>query len=190
MVNESPKQLTYGTAHQLVHSWIENKNLLKHCYAVEAAMEAYAEKFDAEDVELWKISGLIHDADWEKWPDEHPNHLIEWLRDREVPDSLINAVAAHGFEFNIEPTSSMAKTLRAVDELTGLIVAVTLVRESKSINDVTVDHILKKWNKSGFAKGVRRSDIEKGAQEIGVDLREHIAFVLKAMQSISDKLGL
>lgn len=190
MASETFIGISYEQASDLVTSWVENINLRKHCYAVEVAMSAYAAKFDPVNIEKWKIAGLIHDADWDKWPEEHPHHLISWLNDHHVSEDVINAVAAHGFEFNIEPKTLMAKTLRAVDELTGLIVAVTLVQESKKLEDVTVQHVLRKWNKSGFARGVSRSDIERGAEEIEIELHEHIAIVLRAMQDISETLEL
>lgn len=179
-------------AWQKVNELIENPNLLKHCLAVEAAMLAYADYFNIpeEEREKWAIAGLIHDADWKKYPQKHPNVVIGWLKKNNADDDLINAVAAHGFEFGIEPGTLMAKTLRAVDELTGFIVAVALVRRSKKLSDVSVESVLKKWNVSGFARGVKREDIERGAAEINVLLEKHIEIVLKAMQKISKQLGL
>lgn len=184
--------ITRSQAWQEVNELIENQNLVKHCLAVEAAMRAYADHFQVPEAERqnWAVAGLIHDADWEKYPDQHPNMIIEWLKENGADPSVVNAVASHGFEFDVEPQTLMAKTLRAVDELTGLIVAVTLVRESKKLADVTVESVRKKWGTTGFAKGVKREDIERGAVEIGVELDDHIATVLKAMQETADELGL
>jgi predicted hydrolase (HD superfamily) len=179
-------------AYTKLDSMLENKNLLKHCLAVEAALKAYAEYFDVPENERedWAVAGLIHDADWEKFPDQHPQVIVEWLKENGADDDIINAVEAHGFAFNIEAKTQMAKILRAVDELTGLITATALVRESKKLSEVTVESVQKKWNNAGFAKGVNREDIVRGAAEIGVPLEKHIEIVLGAMQGISDELGL
>ena len=179
------------------HAWnkltelIDNQNLIKHCLAVECAMVAYAKHFKVpeEDHETWRIAGLIHDADWEKYPDKHPQVIAKWLKEQDVPDNLINAVEAHGFDFGIEAKTQMAKTLRAVDELTGLIVAVALIKDKK-LENVTLKSIKKKWNMNAFARGVNRDDIERGAEEIGVPLDEHIQIVLSAMQQSHKDLGL
>ena len=179
-------------AWQKLNELISNQNLVKHCLAVEAAMLTYADHFSVPkaESEKWAVAGLIHDADWEKHPDQHPEVVMAWLEEQDANPAIINAVAAHGFEFSTQPETLMARTLRAVDELTGLIVAVALVRESKKLADVTVESIRKKWGSTGFAKGVKREDIERGADEIGVELNQHIAIVLKAMQNASDALGL
>lgn len=184
--------ITRDKAFQKAQELIKNKNLVKHCLAVEAAMLAYAEKFniDERDKEKWAVAGIIHDADYEKHPNKHPLIIVQWLREENAGEVLVNAVEAHGFEFDIPAKTQMAKTLRAVDELTGLIVAVALVRDSKKLADVTADSVLKKWNAKAFAKGVKREDIEKGAKEINMPLKEHIQIVLSAMQKISDQLGL
>lgn len=184
--------LTRKEAVQKLNGLMENKNLIKHCLAVEAAMLAYADYFGVSDSEKekWSIAGLLHDADYEKYSDRHPQIIIDWLRERGAGGDLINAVEAHGFEFDVEPKTLMAKTLRAVDELTGLIVAVALVRPSKKLSDVTVESVRKKWGDKAFARGVKREDIEKGAEEIKVPLEKHIEIVLAAMQGISGQLGL
>lgn len=184
--------ITRSQATDKVNELISNNNLKKHCYAVEAAMGAYADYFKVspDEKEQWMLAGLLHDADWEKYPDQHPQVVIKWLQEQGASDDFINAIAAHGFNFNIEAQTLMAKTLRAVDELTGLIVAIALVRESKKLADVTVESIVKKWKTTGFAKGVNRSDIERGAQEINMSLNEHINIVLTTMQAIASRLGL
>ncbi|MBU0708514.1 HD domain-containing protein [Patescibacteria group bacterium] len=194
--------MTRKQAWEKLNELMSNKNLIKHCLAVEAAMIAYAHHFGVgeEEKETWAIAGLLHDADYEKYPDQHPQIVVAWLeeksvsaetaKDKNAVNDLINAIEAHGFEFNVEPKTLMAKILRAVDELTGLIVAVALVRPNKKIVEVNVQSILKKWNIPSFAAGVNRQDVVRGASEIDVDLEQHIEIVLKAMQEIADKLGL
>lgn len=185
--------LTRNQAWEKLNGLMDNSNLIKHCLAVEAAMSVYADYFNVTDnaeKEKWLVSGLIHDADYEKYPDVHPNIIVSWLKGNGADADIVNAVAAHGFEFDVEPQTLMAKALRAVDELTGLIVAVALVRPSKKLADVTVESVLKKWNDSAFAKGVKREDIERGAKEIDIPLEKHIEIVLNAMKNISDELGL
>lgn len=183
--------LTREQAFQKLNELVKNQNLIKHCLAVEMAMRAYAKHFDMpeEEREHWAIVGLIHDADWEKYPEEHPNIIITWLAEQGASGELTNAVAAHGYNFNVEAKSLMAKTLRAVDELTGLIVAVALVKDKKLAN-VSVKSIKKKWKDKTFAKGVNREDIMRGAQEINIPLEDHIGLVLTAMQENAGKLGL
>lgn len=184
--------ITRSQAFEKVNELIKNRNLVRHCLAVEAAMYAYADYFEValSDKETWGLVGLIHDADWEAFPEKHPQVICEWLRGQGESDEVINAIEAHGFDFNIEAKTLMAKTLRAVDELTGLITSVTLVRPEKRIADVTVSSVLKKWKVSSFAQGVKREDIKRGAAEIEVPLEKHIEIVLTAMQGISDELGL
>lgn len=184
--------ITRERAWEKLNELMKNPNLVKHCLAVEAAMLAYADHFDIADPEKekWAVAGLLHDADYEKYPDQHPQIIVEWLKEQEADEDLINAVEAHGFEFGVEPKTLMAKALRAVDELTGLLVAVALVRPSKKLSDVTVDSVLKKWGDKAFARGVKREDIERGASEIKVPLEKHIEIVLAAMQGTSKVLGL
>jgi putative nucleotidyltransferase with HDIG domain len=171
--------LTREQALTKLQEMVENKNLIKHCLAVEAAMREYADYLGVTDAdkESWEIAGLLHDADWERYPEKHPQVIVQCLDEIGVSPEIINAIEAHGFEFEVEPQTLMAKTLRAVDELTGLIVAVALVRESKKLEEVTVESIKKKWDQKGFAKGVKREDIEQGAKDIGVGLDEHVQIV-------------
>lgn len=184
--------LSREEAWEKVNELIDSPNLIKHCLAVEAGMAAYANYFgvSGEEREKWQVAGLLHDADYDRYPDKHPKVILEWLDEQKVSKDLVNAVASHGFDFEIQPKTLMAKVLRAVDELTGLIVAVALVRESKKIADVKVKSVFKKWKDKGFAAGVNREDIEQGAKEIEVDLKDHISIVLQAMQGIADQLGL
>lgn len=182
---------TVEEAHEILNQWTKNKNLRKHGWAVAAAMRAYAEKLGA-DPDRWEAVGLLHDFDYEKYPDlaDHPFKGVEWLREQGYDEELAQGVLAHAEHTNTPRDSLMKKVIYAVDELTGLIIAVALVRPSKKLADVTVESVKKKWNEKQFAAGVDRKMIERGAEELGVSLEEHIATVLAAMQSISDKLGL
>ncbi len=183
--------ITRDQAYSKLIELISNPNLIKHCLAVEAAMLGYAQHFNIpqEEHESWAIAGLIHDADWEAHPDEHPKVISSWLMAQNVAPQIINAVEAHGFAFNVEPESLMARTLRAVDELTGLITAVAMVK-GKSLAAVTVESVLKKWPEKKFAAGASREDIERGAKELDIPLDQHIQIVLSSMQKISDTLDL
>jgi len=178
-------------AWKLLTEYTKSRNLIKHSRAVEAAMRAYARKF-GQDEEKWGIVGLIHDFDYEQHPtpEEHPLVGAKILEERGWPEDIIRAVKSHAEYLGVPRESLMEKALFAVDELTGLIVAVALVRPSKSIMDVTVKSVKKKWKDKRFAAGVNREDIERGAKELGVPLDEHIAIVLEAMQGIAEELGL
>jgi putative nucleotidyltransferase with HDIG domain len=183
--------MTRQDAWALLTEFTKNPNLIKHALAVEAAMRAYARKF-GEDEEKWGIVGLIHDFDYEQHPtlEEHPFAGAKILEERGWPKDIIKAVLAHADHTGVKRESLMEKALYAVDELTGLIVAVALVRPTKSILDVTVESVKKKWKEKSFAAGVKREDIERGAQELGVPLDEHISIVLEAMKGIASELGL
>jgi putative nucleotidyltransferase with HDIG domain len=185
---------TRREAWQLLTEYTESKNLIKHALAVEAAMRAYARRFE-EDEDKWGVVGLIHDFEYEKFPDlgpeGHPFKGAAILRERGWPEALIRAVKCHAPDLtDTEPETHMEKAIYAVDELTGLIVAVALVRPSKSIHDVEVRSVKNKWRDKSFASGVNREDIEEGAMMLGVPLNEHIEVVLEAMQGIADELGL
>jgi len=183
--------ITRAQAWDLLCEFTQNQNLRKHALAVEAAMKAYALKFGA-DVDKWRAVGLIHDFDYEIHPnaEEHPAKGAEILRERGYPEDMVYAMLTHGDHLGLPRQSLMDKTLYAVDELTGLVIAVALVRPSKSLFDVDVAAVKKKWKDKAFARGVDRAQIEKGAQELGVNLDEHIDLVIKALQSIADELGL
>ncbi len=178
-------------AWDLLCEYTQSKNLRKHALAVEAAMRAYARRF-GEDEKQWGVVGLIHDFDYEKHPtaQDHPSKGAEILRQRGWPEEIVRAVLSHAPYTGITRDSLMEKTLFAVDELTGLIVAVALVRPSKSIHDVKLKSVKKKWKDKSFAAGVNRADIEEGAADLEIELSEHIAVVLEAMQSIANELGL
>lgn len=185
---------TRKDAWQLVNEYTESINLIRHMLAVEAAMGAYARRF-GKDEELWRTVGLVHDFDYEKHPDlsveGHPVVGSKILREQDWPEEIVRAVLSHASEYTGVPRESlMEKTLWAVDDLTGLIVAVALVRPSKSIHDVKVKSVRKKWKDKSFAAAVNRDDIEQGAAALGVDLWDHVGVVLAAMQGIADDLGL
>ncbi len=185
---------TREEAWQLLTEWTESESLRHHMLAVEAGMRAYAKKFGADEA-LFGITGLVHDLDYEKHPDMnapdgHPRTEMALFRHLGWPGELIDAVAGHAEHMNVPRTSLLAKTLYAVDELTGLITAVALVRPSKNIADVKVKSVRKKWKDKGFAAGVHRDEIERGCEALGVDLWEHVALVLKAMQEIAPELAL
>jgi putative nucleotidyltransferase with HDIG domain len=185
---------TREDAWQLVNEFTENPNLVKHMLAVEAAMRAYARRF-GEDEELWATVGLVHDFDYEQNPDlsveGHPVTGSKILRERGWSEPIIRAVLSHASEYTgVRRETSMEKALWAVDELTGLIIAVALVRPSKSIHDVKVKSVRKKWKDKAFAAAVNRQEIEEAATDLGVDVWEHVRVVLEAMQGIAGELGL
>lgn len=182
---------TRDSAMALLREHTANPNLVKHMLAVEAAMRAYARRF-GEDEDLWGITGLVHDFDYEKHPtpEEHPMVGVRILQDLDWPEEVLEAIKGHAPYLGVPRESTMAKALFAVDELTGFIVAVALTRPSKKLEDVKVSSVKKKMKQSGFARNVSRDDIRQGASELGVDLDEHIATVIEAMQGISDDLGL
>jgi putative nucleotidyltransferase with HDIG domain len=175
----------------IVREFIKNENLVRHTLAVEAAMRFYAGKY-GEDEELWGVVGLLHDFDWEIHPDleRHPQAGAAILRQRGVPEEIIRAVLSHADHTGVPRESRMEKALFACDELTGLITAVALVRPSRSLADLTAPSVKKKWKDKGFAAGAKREEIERGAQELGVDLWEHVDNVILAMRPISADLGL
>ena len=179
------------SAWEILNEYTKNPNLIKHALGVEAAMRAYAEKF-GEDVETWGVVGLLHDFDYEKYPtaEDHPYRGAEILREKWVEERLIKAMMSHAEYTGIPRDTLMAKTLFAVDELTGFIVAVALVRPDKKLATVKPRSVKKKFKQTAFAAQVSREDMVKGAEELGVDLSEHIGFVIAAMQKIADKLEL
>lgn len=178
-------------AWELLCEWTQSENLRKHALAVEAAMRAYAQKY-GEDETLWAITGLLHDMDYERYPtaEDHPFRGVEALRELGYPEEMLQAILGHADYSGVPRESLLAKTLYAVDELSGLVTAVALVRPSKKLADVNVKSVKKKFKEKSFAKGCNRDDIVKGAQELGVDLDEHMATVIAALQTVSDELGL
>jgi putative nucleotidyltransferase with HDIG domain len=187
---------TRADALALMHEYTASDSLRKHMLAVEAAMRAYAER-QGEDVERWGLAGLIHDFDYERFPnaahsptEEHPAEGVRILRARGWPEDVLNAIMGHALYTGTPRTTPIAKTLFAVDELTGLITATALVRPSRSVHEVDARSVRKKMKDKAFARGVSRDDVVNGAADLGVDLDEHIAFVVAAMQRAADALGL
>ena len=184
---------TRNDAYVLMTSHVKNENLQKHMLSVEAAMRFYARKY-GEDEEIWAMTGLLHDCDYEKFPDlsEHTLVLAQWLRDDRYDERVIYAILAHN-DLNLAThprRDLLSRALYACDEITGMITATALVRPNKSIIGLEASSVRKKMKAKGFAAGVNRDDLVNGAAELGVDLDEHIAFVIQAMSSIADILGL
>jgi putative nucleotidyltransferase with HDIG domain len=180
----------------LMHEYTASESLRKHMLAVEGAMRAYAQKF-GEDEEHWGATGLIHDFDYERFPnnthsptEEHPSEGVRLLRSKGYPEDILQAILGHAQYTNTPRESKMAKTLFAVDELTGLITATALVRPTRSVHEVEARSVRKKMKDKAFARGVSREDVVNGANELGVDLDEHITFVIASMQARSADLGL
>ncbi len=164
--------------------------------AVEAAMRAYAERLGGEP-ERWALAGLLHDFDYERYPNadrapdrEHPAEGVRLLRERGVPEDVLEAILGHATYTGVPRRTPMARALFAVDELCGLITATALVKPSRSLNEVDARSVRKKMKDKAFARGVNREDILQGAAELGVDLDEHIAFVIEALQRDAEALGL
>jgi putative nucleotidyltransferase with HDIG domain len=174
---------------RLLEEWVENDGLRNHMKSVEAAVRAYAREYGADEEE-WGLAGLLHDLDWEKYPDEHPLRAVEELRGRGYPETVLHAILAHRSEFTgVAPESDLDRVLVACDELTGLITAASLVRPT-GIDDLAPKSVRKKMKDRAFAAGVDRDEVRHGAELLGVDLDEHIGKVIAAMRGISDELGL
>jgi predicted hydrolase (HD superfamily) len=180
----------------LMHEFTASESLRKHMLGVEAAMRAYAEHF-GEDPERWGLAGLIHDFDYERYPnaahsatDEHPAWGVRLLRERGWPEDILLAILGHATYSGVARDTLMAKTLFAVDELSGLITATALVRPTKSLHEVDARSVRKKMKDKAFAKGVNRDDVLLGTQEMGIDLEQHIQFVIDAMRRVADAIGL
>ena len=180
-----------GEALSLMNEFVENENLRRHMYAVEAAMRTYAGKYN-EDEEIWSITGLIHDFDYEKYPSEAEHSVVgaDILEEKGYPPEIVHAVRSHVPGSATPRDALLDKTLYAVDELCGFIVAVALVRPSKKIEEVKIKSIKKKLKARGFARQVSREHIELGIEELGVERDEHMQTVLDAMKGISDTIGL
>lgn len=178
-------------AWELLTEYTQSESLRKHALAVEACMCAYARKF-GEDEEKWGVVGLIHDFDYEKWPsmEDHPYRGNEILAQRGWPDDIRRAIMSHAEYSGVSRDSMLEKTLFACDELAGFITAVTLVKPSKSLDEVDARSVRKKMKDKAFARSVNREDITKGAAEMGIDLEEHIAFCIDAMKAKAEELGL
>ncbi|MBN2502069.1 MAG: HDIG domain-containing protein [Anaerolineales bacterium] len=180
-----------ATALAIVREYVKNENLVHHMLAVEAAMRFYARKL-GEDEALWGLAGLLHDFDWEIHPtlEEHPQAGAPMLRERGVPEVIVRAILSHADHTGVRRESTMEKALYACDEITGLITATALVRPSKSIHDVKVKSVKKKWKDLRFAAGANRDEIAEATEDFGMDLWEHTGNVIEAMQGIAEDLGL
>ncbi|HUT70101.1 MAG TPA: HD domain-containing protein [Desulfatiglandales bacterium] len=175
----------------LLQEYNKSDSLLKHAFAVEGVM-GYVARKRGEDEDKWGVIGLIHDLDYEKFPDHHCTKTREILQEHNWPEEYIRAAVSHGWGIcsDAEPQSVLEKTLYAIDELTGLVTASVLVRPSKSVMDLTVKSVKKKWKSPAFAAGVDRSIIEKGAGMLGVEVGELIEDTIKGMQEVAEAIGL
>jgi len=182
--------MKYADALETMHQYTKNEALRKHMYAVEAAMRAYARKF-GEDEETWAIVGVLHDFDYEMHPNapDHPTKGSEILRDLGYSEDIRRTILSHADYMNVPRDTRMAKTLYACDELCGFIGAVAVIRPNK-IRDLEVNSVKKKLKDKGFARNVGREDIDRGAMELGIQLEEHLRFVIDAMRQDADRLGL
>ncbi|MBI2618675.1 MAG: HD domain-containing protein [Ignavibacteriales bacterium] len=182
--------MNYQDALNLMHEYTKNEALRKHMYAVEAAMRAYAKKF-GEDEEKWAVVGLLHDFDYEKYPNapDHPAQGSKVLEEKGYPEDIRRAILGHADYMNVPRDTRMAKVLFACDELCGFISAVAVIRPNK-IRDLEASSVKKKLKDKGFARNVNREDIQRGVQELGVPLDEHIQFTIEAMKVTADRLGL
>jgi putative nucleotidyltransferase with HDIG domain len=174
----------------ILEEYVENLNLRRHMFAVEAAMEDYATRL-GEDPEMWGIAGLLHDFDWEIHPslDQHPQAGAPILRQRGVSETIILCILSHAEHTGVPRNSTMQRALCACDELTGLITAVALVRPSRSLDDLKVKSIRNKWNDRRFAANIDRSEIELAVAELGIELWQHVGNVIHSMQRIGSVLG-
>lgn len=184
---------TRAQAYDLMTQWTQSDSLRKHMLSVETAVVAYAKKYN-EDENKWAVTALLHDFDYEKHPElsqnGHPFVGVQFLREQGYDEEILEAILGHADFSAVPRTTSLAKTLYACDEITGLITAAVYVRPDKNIANQTVDSLKKKFKDKAFAKGVNREDVKRGAEELGVELWEHVAFVLAAMQARADVLGL
>ncbi|MCA9837439.1 MAG: HD domain-containing protein [Trueperaceae bacterium] len=181
-------------AYNLMTEWTESDSLRKHMLSVETAVRAYAQKF-GEDEERWAVAALLHDFDYEKHPhmggeDGHPFVGVNYLREQGYPEDILEAILGHADFSGVPRVTPMAKTLYACDEITGLITAAVLVRPDKNIANQELKSLKKKFKDKAFARGVNREDVQRGADELGIELWEHVAFVLAAMQANAEALGL
>lgn len=189
----------------LINNWTKNKNLVKHMLAVEAEMRAIYQELktknkDSDDKTLlelteddWGLLGLLHDADYEKWPEAHPQKTIDELEKKNEPEWLVHAIKAHAWKFNgfdTKPSNLLEWAIYTCDELSGFIIACALVKPDKKLSSVTVDTVLKKWPQKSFAAGVHREQIELCEEKLGIKLPEYIEICLSALQGIAPDLGL
>ena len=181
---------------ELMHAYTPSEGLRRHMYAVEIAMRACARRYGADE-EAWGLTGLLHDFDYERYPNEehsategHPAYGVALLRERPFPEELCRAILAHASYSGVPRDTPVARALFAVDELCGFLVACALVRPSRSLGDLTVRSVVRKLKDKAFARGVDRGELAQGAKELGVGLEEHIRFAIEALRQEEEKLGL
>ncbi len=188
------RRVSREEAWSLLTAWVASESLRRHCLAVEAAMAAYARR-GGEDEELWAVTGLLHDADYERFPDMddqehgHPRTIMAELERRDAPPELVRAIASHASYLGVTRDSPLERTLYAVDELSGFLVACAVVRP-EGIHGLTPKSVKKKLKQPSFAAAVDREDVRHGAEELGVDFDEHVAFVVAALEARADELEL
>ena len=187
-------RISRDEAWSLLTDWVTSESLRRHCLAVEAAMVAFAER-DGEDAELWGVTGLLHDADYERFPDMddaergHPRTIMAELERRDAPPEMVRAIAAHASYLGVPPQSAMERTLVAVDELCGFLVACAYVRP-EGIHGLTAKSVKKKLKQPSFAAAVSREDVRGGAEQLGADFDTHVAFVIAALEARAGELEL
>ena len=183
--------MTRDEALSIVREYVKNEGLIRHMLCVEACMRLYAEKF-GDDAEAWGLLGLLHDFDWEIHPtlEEHPVKGVPILRERGVPEDIIQDILSHGVDTGVPRDTVRRKALYACDEITGLVTAVALVRPSRSLLDLEPSSVKKKWKDKAFAAGTDRHEMEEAAKDFGVELWEHVGNVITAMRRIASELGL
>lgn len=188
--------MTRDEALPLMHEYTESESLRRHMFCVEIAMRGYAKHY-GEDEEAWGLVGLLHDFDYEKYPNQehsategHPSFGVKLLRERGLPDTMCEAILGHATYCGVPRESLMAKALFAVDELSGFLVACALVRPNKNLDDLQIKSVKKKLKDKAFAKGVNRDDIRRGAEELGVPLEEHIQFMIDTLRPHQEQFGL
>jgi putative nucleotidyltransferase with HDIG domain len=188
--------MSRDSAWNLLCEYTQNESLRKHALAVEACVRAYARKGGADE-ELWGITALLHDFDYERWPNdahaadaEHPFGGSKILRECGYPEEMIHAILAHADYTGVKRETQLDKTLFACDELAGFLTACSLVKPTKSIFAVEAESVVRKMKDKAFARGVSRDDVRKGAEEMGVPLPEHISFCIEAMRDVAEQLGL
>ncbi len=182
---------TYDEALSLFKEYNQSNSLQKHAYTVEGVMRYMAQKMGGDE-EKWGIVGLVHDLDYERFPEQHCKKSQEILEEQGWPKEYVRAIVSHGWGIcsDVEPQTSMEKTLYTIDELTGLITAVAIIRPSRSVADLEAKSVMKKWKDKSFAAGVNRSVIENGVAMLGVELRDLITDVIMGMRAVADKIGL
>ncbi len=182
---------TRDNAWALLCEWTKSENLRKHALAVEACVRAYARQ-EGADEELWGITALLHDFDYERYPDapDHPTEGSKVLRSLDYPEEIVTAILSHADYMNVPRETPLQKTLFACDELAGFLTACTLVRPTKNIAELQVKSVKKRMKDKAFARGVNRDDVRNGAEALGVPLEDHITFCIEAMRGIADQLGL